>query len=391
MAAQQSRSPFLLSSAGRAIWLSAMITVYAPVLPAQGASARVGSGVRTVDNPARRESPIAFTLAPTPSHDLGGLKSNPEDEFTANGGYLVGVGLSDGRHAVIDETRIRFFSARGKQVGVTGRKGNGPGEFQQITSICRTRGDTLVVNDPANGRVTVLNATGRVVRSIAVGHVDLPWGGGCFDDGTFVLVTNAPSVGGDSFMRLVRRRLDGSIINTIGPLWLSTFDRFLPSFATVVAQGTKLFVSDTRVSEVYVYTASGVLTTVIRTADPIEKLTAAEQRALTPTFFSRPTNSAASKAILAEQNRLAKKPSRWPSYASIAVDPAGRLWVTSFRKSGTEPYTYTGFSPSGKMLGRFVLPAATPAVAFTADGVMLHRQDNDGAEHLVTYKLLARR
>lgn len=371
------------------------VVAMAPV-SAQGTTARVVDGVRIVENPARRTASTTFALASRPSLDLGGLKTNPDHEFKANGGYLLSVQLSGGRHAVIDETRIHFFDPTGTHTGLTGRKGGGPGEFQQITGICRTRGDTLVVNDPTNGRVTVVDANGRIVRSLSVGHAELPWGGGCFEDGTFVVVVSAPSMGTDRYVQVVRRRLDGKIVNTIGPFWSSTSNRFLASSASVVAQGTKLFVSDPRVNEVKVYSTDGKLTARIRTADPIEQLTAAEKKALTPAFFARSTNSAANKAFNADQERVAARPSHWPSNGGISVDPGGRLWVTGFRKSRTDPYVYTGFDAEGRMLGNFSFPAATGpgdrlVVAFTATGVLVRSQDDDGAEHLMAFPLVAAR
>jgi len=373
------------------LWPAILVVGAVGGVAAQGPGGRLVDGVQIVDNIARRSAPIAFTLSAKPNLDLGGLKASPDDEFSPNGGYLNGVRLSDGRWAVIDESRIRFFNPAGRQLAVVGRKGGGPSEFQQITGICRTRGDTLVVNDPINGRVTVVAPNARIVRSVAVGRADLLWGGGCFVDGTFVLVTAAPSVGGDRYMQLVRRRLDGKTTQTLGPFWQSTPDRFLPSFSTVVAQGTKLYLSDPRVNEVRVYTAEGTLTHRIRSADPIEELTSAEKMALTPAASPRAGNSAANKAYNADQDRLAPRPPLWPTTASIAVDPTGRLWVESFRKRRTEPHIYTAFDTAGKLLGRLILPADSPAIAFTAGGVLLWRTDKDGADHLVMSQLVTPR
>lgn len=62
--------------------------------------------------------------------------------------------------------------------------------------------------------------------------------------------------------------------------------------------------------------------------------------------------------------------------------------MESFRKRRTDPHTYTAFDATGKLLGRLVLPADSPAIAFTAGGVLLWRTDKDGAEHLVVYELV---
>ena len=363
------------------------------VLSSQSQRVRETDGVRVVENTSRRTAPMAFQLATNPTFDLGGLKSNIDDEFTANGGYLRSVRLSDGGFAVIDETRIRFYNPAGKQVKVTGRRGGGPGEFEQITGICRTRGDTLVVNDPSNGRVTIVDRKGAVVREVPVGHVDLPWGGGCFDDGTFVVVQSISTDGKSRSLELIRRRLDGRVLGRLGPFWSSSANVFISSVATAVASGSRLYLGDPRKSEVKVYNPQGKLTTIIRTDDPIERVSSAEQSAMKPQISVRRGSDAASAAVATERLRMAPKPMEWPSYGRIAVDPAGRLWVQDYRKTRFDPFVYTGFDRDGHMLGKFSLPAPTKAedpmvVAFTENGVIVRRKDNDGAVHLTTYALI---
>ncbi len=365
------------------------------VLLAQSPRVREIDGVRTVENASRRTAPVAFRLAANPTIDFGGLKNNIEDEFTANGGYLRSIRLSDGGYAVIDETRIRFYDMAGRQFKVTGRKGGGPGEFGQITGICRARGDTLVVHDPSNGRVTIVDRKGAVVREFPVGHMELPWFGGCFDDGTFVVVQSMPAFDGKSgSMKLIRHRLDGRIVGTLGPFWSSSHNAFITTIATVVASGTRLYLGDPRTSEVKVFNPQGTLIAIIRTDDPIERIAAADRSTMKPQSWVRMGSDAASAAVAAERTRMASKPTDWPSYGTIAVDPAGRLWVQDYHKTRFDPYVYTGFDRDGHMLGKFTVPAPTKAedpmvVAFTENGVMVRRKDNDGAVHLTTYALVS--
>ena len=363
-------------------------------LPAQSPRVKEIDGVRIVETSSRRTASVAFRLAATPTIDFGGLKRNIEDEFTANGGYLRSVRLSDGGHAIIDETRIRFYDKSGKQFKVTGRKGGGPGEFSQIAGICRTRGDTLVVNDPSNGRATIVDRKGTVIRELPVGRVDLPWFGGCFDDGTFVVTQSIPTFDGKSgSMKVVRHRLDGGIVGTLGPFWSSSHNRFITDNASVVVSGSRLYLGDPRKSEVKVYNPQGKLISIIRTDDPIETISAADRSGMKPLMWARMGSDAASAAIADEKARMAPKPTDWPSYGRIAVDPAGRLWIEDYHRSQFDPYVYTGFDRDGRLLGKFVLPAPKKAedpwiVAFTEGGVMVRRQDDDGAVHLTTYALV---
>ena len=75
----------------------------------------------------------------------------------------------------------------------------------------------------------------------------------------------------------------------------------------------------------------------------------------------------------------------------MAVVPTGGLGVETFRKRRTAPHIYTAFDTAGKLLGRLILPADSPAIAFTAGGVLLWRTDKDGADHLVMSQLVTPR
>lgn len=61
---------------------------------------------------------------------------------------------------------IRFFDAQGKPSGAFGRKGQGPGEFQMITSFMWI-GDTLLASDGTTRRYTFISPDRALLRSIS--------------------------------------------------------------------------------------------------------------------------------------------------------------------------------------------------------------------------------
>lgn len=61
---------------------------------------------------------------------------------------------------------ISVFDAGGRYLQTIGRRGGGPGEYQFISMIHAKRGDTLLVFDSRNRRLTFALPTGQAVRSV---------------------------------------------------------------------------------------------------------------------------------------------------------------------------------------------------------------------------------
>jgi hypothetical protein len=127
---------------------------------------RDSAGIRIVENPSRRTAPVAFRLGQV-AFDVGGLDTNQDNEFNPRQGQMRAAVMSSGHFAVTDVNRIHIFDETGKRLRIVGRSGRGPEEFGNIVSICRARGDTLVVGDSPNGRVAILDSAGRFVRTIS--------------------------------------------------------------------------------------------------------------------------------------------------------------------------------------------------------------------------------
>jgi hypothetical protein len=241
---------------------------------AQEVRSRDSAGVRIIENSARKDAPVRFRLGDKPLFEVGGIESNPDEEFDHRQGYLRGVRLSNGGLAVIDVSRVHYFDASGKRVRIVGRKGQGPEEFQYLTSICRTRGDTLILNDSHNRRLSILDGSGRIVRTILQGDNGSAPFSFCLDDGTFVLERSMGEAGARQ-SRITRLRTDGSIVNPVGA-FPRTFDMVTMVTETIAASGEALYRGNPFTSDIHVYDASGRLRRVIRTADQGARITDAE-------------------------------------------------------------------------------------------------------------------
>jgi hypothetical protein len=352
---------------------------------------RDSAGVHIVENSARSKAPIAFRLSDKASFDVGGLKANPDDELDPRGGYLRSIALSNGTYVVDDDSKLRYLDATGKQFRVTGRTGAGPNEFRQISTLCRTHGDTVVASDPSNGRITVLDKTGSIVKQVAVGRAEMPYDG-CFSDGTWVLWQSGMGPDSTRRARMAHYNLDGAVIGSSGDYWGGKFDLFVSVSPTFIVRGTHLYVGDPRASEVRIYDQNGKLTGIIRTDDPIAKTTASEQAAMMPQAYPMSSDQSIMDRFK-ERLRTTPRPGEWPSYGRIAVDPEGRLWIQDYQKARTDPVLWTAFDASGRLLGKLSFPPSTKPsdarlVDFTSGGVQVRREDSDGAPHLTIYPLV---
>ena len=102
------------------------------------------AGIAIVTSAAPR-FPVRYRVDSAPVLDLG-ASGDPADEFS---GTIIALKLHDGRIAVANQgtSEVRFFDAAGKRLQSVGRKGSGPGEFEQIASFNQGTGDSLLVFD----------------------------------------------------------------------------------------------------------------------------------------------------------------------------------------------------------------------------------------------------
>lgn len=99
-----------------------------------------------------------------------GSVDDPSYDLSAVKGLAVGPG---GQIYVGQRYEIRLFDARGKFVRTIGRRGSGPGEFQQVGGI-GWRGDTLWATDDPAYRINLFTPRGDAVQTLRVDAPLLP-------------------------------------------------------------------------------------------------------------------------------------------------------------------------------------------------------------------------
>ena len=340
------------------------------------------AGVRIVRYKATDKPTVRFWLSVKPSFEVGGLEAS-DVEFNHRQGYLNGARLSSGGYAVIDGDRVHYFNRNSQRVRIVGRRGQGPQEFRNLTSLCRTRGDTLVVNDGGNGRFAVLDGTGKVVRTFPqLGMRSFP-ANFCFQDGSLVLRQNTTrGVTREPIIRLVRINLTGAILNTIGEVSSRPADMVTQSTPFVATVGDKLYYGDGFAGHVVVFTATGTAIRTIRNADARSPITEADvQRRLGSLIDNRATG----KAALAETR--ANAPSVWPAFERLFVAPDGTLWIQDYRPKLDVRDMWTALDTAGRVIGRLDMSAPRVTMfreiqGFGSKEVFFREYDSDGAVHL---------
>ena len=360
---------------------------------AQDARTRDSAGVRIIENPARKDAPVRFRLGDTPLLEVGGsLESNPGDQFDHSQGYLRGVRLSDGGLAVIDVSRVQYFDRSGKRTLIVGNKRPQPGPFYYLTSVCRTNGDTLVLNDSHDESITVLDRNGTVLRTFFQkdnGNAPFSF---CFDDGSFVLERAVGEIMNGQ-RGITRLRVDGSIVNPVGTFQAPPFDMVTGVTLTVVASGDGLYTGNPFTGEIREHDALGRLRRIIRTADQGDSVTAAEaEERMARTI---PNNVVgADRTNRMEMMRARPYSPRWPVMMDYLVGPDRTIWVRDFKKVHPSPDAWTAIDSTGKIVGRLEFPSTAErtfplqVISFGRDDVMVRRFDANRATYLTIYPLM---
>ena len=377
----------ILALFATAVPLSSLLATRAA---AQEARTRDSAGVRIIENSARKDAPVRFSLGDRPLMEVGGREFNRGDEFEHNQGYLRGVRLSQGGLAVIDVSRVHFFDPIGRRIRIVGR-GQGPQGFDYVTSICGTHGDTLVLSD--RGYISILDVRGDILRTVPRTDFGSAPFSFCLGDGTFVLEQSLGDVGARRQQRITRLRTDGSVVNVIGTFPRSPLDMVTMVGPAVVASGDGLYYGDPFTGEIRVYDPLGTLQRIVRTADRGDSITSAEaERRMAMTI----PNNVTPDEHKARMDRMRSRPyaPTWPVFFQLEVGSDGTIWVQDYPKASETPDAWTAIDSTGRIVGRLVIPTVTEGtirrhvLSFGSDNVMLRRFNADRTSSIAIYPLV---
>lgn len=261
---------------------------------------------------------------------------------------------------------IRVFDADGRHVRTIGRKGGGPGEFEQISGMDWGPDGNLWVMDPRNSRVAVIDTAGRFLTSHRrnAGFVMIPWQGGFDARGRLYDVTG---VSGERSFRQVLVRYDATMTPT-DTFWIPEYDN--PSFDITDDGGRRRVSAAVPFSPGLTWTVDdqgdvwiGVtdqyrLHRVSFTGDTLQ-VVAREHRPTPVTAEEKEEALGRYEWFTRQGGKLdpSRVPSVKPAFGAPFFDDRGYLWVRATR-SGDEPAAFDIFDPDGRYLGQVEEPEA---------------------------------
>ncbi|HEX2168146.1 MAG TPA: hypothetical protein VHG09_13010, partial [Longimicrobiales bacterium] len=141
-----------------------LVTTRDTVITHEGADVTV----QVVENEVVPDDLPTWSVDSTPALDLGGLGGSEEVVlFRVTGAYR----LSDGRVVVADggSSELKVFDDEGALTGTIGGPGEGPGEFRRLSYVGLLPGDSVVVWDMGQARLTVFGPDGVRARDFHIG------------------------------------------------------------------------------------------------------------------------------------------------------------------------------------------------------------------------------
>lgn len=364
---------------------------------------------------ALRQAP-QLTFAPIPTATIGGPDGNAEYDLTWVHTAIV---LPDGRvatHAVIG-ARLSIFDARGRPERHIGRQGQGPGEFIRPSGPVRAGGDTLLVVDAANRRITwFLPDRGIVLeRPLAPDFAtQLEFVAGTLSDGQIVMtgagivqagepdrisrpLANVGVVSpADGRSRLIATVPDYQIVMVEtrygGRRRLEPRPLRLGEHAHVAAWGSAI-VTATGGPQLEIVGEQGRVIRRIRVPGARRPVTGAMRRVVIDRELARLRGPNRERMVdPAESERLAREvpfADSLPVVGGLVVGTDGRLWVLDAAAPGDESWAATAFLQDGSLAARVEGTGGTP-MAFGAGTVLIRREDQDGVVSLTLHRLVAR-
>lgn len=344
---------------------------------------------------------------------IGELDGPPEISF---GRIYYGALEPTGAFYLFDanDHQIRRYDARGRFTGAVGRRGGGPGEYQELAAMAVNADTLLVVWDAGSLRVTYFQPGGEVRRAFSATRAGF-YGDNFVADTAglvYVKVSQGPGnrEGPGVQYQFLRYRPNGtladSVLIPVTPrlpfvIWLSTSDgmrwNFTEQHFAVPYHGGGVLSATSHTYRVFVDNGHGRVAAIERAFRPVPLGAAerAEWEAWANYMTNRPGGA----------RRTYEIPRTKPPIRGLRSDHLGRIWVDVFveaekrneppRPPGDvrplltwkERTTYDVFSGSGQYLGRVQLPAQAVLLDVRDDRLLLRTKGEDGEDRVGVYRI----
>jgi len=399
-ALRDARSPLANSGLAVIAMFGLMLTACAGDRPSSSVSKRDSAGITIIESTSPRwSSEEGWLIDATPVLDLATSGVGPPHEF-----YRVrdAIRLPDGSIAVADHgsCEVRLFSITGEFLRAVGRRGEGPGEFERLTSIHRIRGDSLVALDYWLRRITVLGP------DLSVGRTFSLIGDGLrvselttLDDTTLVATfySLADFEGVNGLYRgmnpVITISLNGAVLDTVtsiagdesfeGPTFSAP--ALFGKHSHITAHQGLIYLGSADQMQFEVVSPAGLLKRIVRIPD-VDLSVSGQEIQEERDALAGPSPTQYIKEIFA----AVPEPETRPAYSDLLIDTEGFVWVAQHlgEAERDEPRDWWVFTPEGEWLGSVQVPGRFTLYEIGLDYMLGRLLDDMDVEHVQLLSLI---
>lgn len=389
--------------------LLAVVTVScAEPAPPSTVSVVDSAGVQIV----RSDRPLVADTIGVPENPLTVIRSDfgaPDFFFyrvtsaavLSNGNLIVGnSGTSE----------VYRFSDAQEFLGVSGRAGDGPGEFHSVTSVHSCQAGAFAVVSPL--RINVFDGAGEHMRTVPVTGTLADARArvvGVSPDCSSALLSAASGIApkaGDGLVEIPqtlywatfdgRERDTVAVVSTgtaqaweVGGSWGWARVPFGPRTAFTTL-GWNAVVGLARRPEVEVIDPRGRIESIIGWAPAANPLSGAEWDRFAESYDAFLREHPEERSFVPRFD-LYEKPSTRPAYSRLVVDTTNRIWVQAYGAYGPfkvdSSRSWTVINTDGRLLAHVQMPDGLTVLAITGTTVIGVVRDEFDAEHISIHSL----
>ena len=351
--------------------------------------------------------PETCTISPEPRVAIGqAIGEDPYQLYRVFGATV----LSDGRIALVNQgsQELRVYGPDGDFLFASGRRGDGPGEFQNAFYLFKLPGDTLWVGDYGPWQFELFSPSGEWIQQVRPSPTQpfSPQGMGLLADGRAVLAFQDRSQRSPNFTRtdmlhvLLYDRA-GSLLDTLA---VSPYGRWgqidgeastwvYPWFEAVTEMavgGERLAIGHGSVPELKVFqlTSQPELERIVRWTGVDQSVgpsDLAAARAEIEARYADMSGNPVTNILLSDQRPVSDS---MPVMSDAQFGTDGSLWVQEYsRPTDSDSNRWVQFDRDGRFICRLVLPSGLDVYEFGSNYVLGKGEGEFRAEQVVLYDL----
>lgn len=330
---------------------------------------------------------------------------------------VTALALPGDEVAVVDagHSEIRVFDGAGRYLRTIGRKGEGPGEFSTQIEWAQIFGDTLLIYDASQRRITYLGADGTVhatllprpegesgfatpltrdaagnwvvrnsfaMASLIGQNAGIP--SGMWRDTIGIGLLPADGAGAVRYLL----RSPGRPIIGVPEHRVAMPGRFSVQF-NVTQLGGRLAIVDPDAATIRWFTPDGQEQALAPLGVPRRPLSRAMLDSLRATAMERST-SPRGRDIVEAQHSAEAAPSHLPVFRAVLPDGDDLLWLEEWQYGAPDSARYLVVNGTGEWLATVKMPPGFSIVTVGPDWVLGVHRDADGVPRVMRYGLVRR-